>query len=387
MRIAGWVWMVGILAGCGADQALSDLGADLSSGDGPLVAVDAGHDAGSGLIPNPIISRGKPTASMQTGAATVVDGKYKNDSWQGGNPSVGSPARLAIHVGGGYSRLLLSWNAGGSYNYLETDFGSPLDYHLEVSGDSTDGSDGTWTSVADVTANTVRTRAHSFAFTGKSWVRMVVTAAPAVSPNGVQIDEIDVHDVSHGSDDTWFFMGDSITAFWADRSDQTPTHQPSFAAGINQRHPSYFPLMIDGGIGGEKSTEGVAHIDAWLALNPDCKYWGIGYGTNDSAGNTMSPTTFKANMQTIIDHIKAAGRIPVLARIPYSTDGQHDYIPAFNTAIDALTASNNLRAGPDFYTWFLAHPTELVDQIHPNDTGIRSMAKLWTDAMEGLYAP
>jgi lysophospholipase L1-like esterase len=371
--------LLAVSAGCGSSSG----GA---GGDGGPVDAAAAPDAGTGaLVPNPIVSRGKPTASAQPGAATVVDGHYKNDSWQGGHPSVASPSSVAIEIGAGYQRLLLSWNAGGSYNYLETDYGSPLDYHIDVSGDSTDGADGTWTPVATVADNTVRTRAHAFDFAGKTWVRLVVTAAPAVSPNGVQIDEIDVHDVSAGVADTWFFLGDSITAFWADRSDQSPTHQPSFAAGIALAHPSFFPLMIDGGIGGEKSDEGVGHIDAWLALNPDCMYWGIGYGTNDAAGNTSSTVTFAANMQIIIDHVVAAGRIPVLARIPYATDGQHDFLPAFNDVIDDLVATNGLRPGPDFYAWFLAHPDELRDQIHPSDAGIVSMNRLWTEAMDGLY--
>ena len=50
---------------------------------------------------------------------------------------------------------------------------------------------------------------------------MVITAAPAEASNGVQIGEIDVHDISATGaglpDDTWFFMGDSITAFAYDR--------------------------------------------------------------------------------------------------------------------------------------------------------------------------
>ena len=342
-------------------------------------------DAGPGFPPNPLISRGRPVVSAQSGAATVVDGKYKQDSWQGGHPTPAAPAVLAIDVGRGPSRLLLSWNAGGSYNYLETDFGSPLDYHIDVSGDSTSGSDGTWSTVATVTGNTVRTREHAFAFTGKRWVRMVVTAAPAVSPNGVQLDEIDIHDASLGSEDTWFFMGDSITAFWADRSDIPPAHQPSFAEGIHAAHVAYFPLMIDGGIGGEQSADGVTHLDPWLLLNPDCHFFGIGYGSNDSAGNSSNTTSFRSNMQMLITRLKAAGREPVLARIPYATDGQHSGIPAFNTVIDDLVRTNGLHPGPDFYAWFMAHPGELRDGLHPNDTGIVSMNRLWTQAMTSLY--
>ena len=64
---------------------------------------------------------------------------------------------------------------------------------------------------------------------------MVITAAPPMASSGrVQIAEIDVHDISATApglpEDTWFFMGDSITAFAYDRA---ALHQPSFAAAIN----------------------------------------------------------------------------------------------------------------------------------------------------------
>jgi lysophospholipase L1-like esterase len=130
---------------------------------------------------------------------------------------------------------------------------------------------------------------------------------------------------------------------------------------------------------------GVAHIDAWLALNPDCAFWGISYGSNDAAGNTSSTAAFRTNMQTIIDRVLAAGRIPIFPRIPFSSDASHNFIPRFNDVIDALVAQNGLRPGPDLYAWFVAHPEELRDQIHPTDAGIVSINRLWAEAVDGLY--
>src|SRR5262249_6876007 len=149
-----------------------------------------------------------------------------------------------------------SWDDGGTYNYQDmpgvTVYGLPASYHIDVSSDSTNGDDGTWTTavtVGDTTANVnqVRTRAHAVDFAGKTWVKMVITAAPAnESGNGVQIAEIDVHDISAAGtalpDDTWFFMGDSITAFAYDRS---AVHQPSFANSVNMASPNFYPAMIN----------------------------------------------------------------------------------------------------------------------------------------------
>jgi lysophospholipase L1-like esterase len=219
-------------------------------------------------------------------------------------------------------------------------------------------------------------------FAGQRWVKLVVTKTPAQSPNGVQISELDVHDVTAGANDTWFFAGDSITALAFNRA---PAHQPSFATWVNGRRSEYFPAMIDGGTGGDKSDEGAAHVGDWLARNPDIHFWAIMYGTNDAAGNSSQTARFRTNMQTIVDRVRGAGRVPILATIPYASDGQHGNIVDFNRVLDDLRRANSLAAGPDFYTWFAGHPEELRDGVHPNDRGVVSMNRLWGEAVDALY--
>jgi hypothetical protein len=59
---------------------------------------------------------------------------------------------------------------------------------------------------------------------------------------------------------------------------------------------------------------------------------------------------------------------------------------AFLNAIDDLTSQNNLIAGPDLFTYFVAHPTELnSDGIHPNATGAASIQRLWAQKMMPVY--
>lgn len=291
---------------------------------------------------------------------------------------------MAIRIGRGPQRLLLIWTASGNYNYTDVEYGAPRDYRVETSGDSTNGADGNWSIATAVAGNSVRTRAHSFAFEDRSWVRLVVTAAPSKSPNGIQIDEIDVHDVSGGAQDTWFFLGDSITAFAFDRA--TPQDQPSFAENVHARHRAYFPAMINGGIGGEHAADGAARIDTVLALNPDFRFFAIAYGTNDEWGNGTDTSDFARSLQSIIDKTLAAGRVPVLARIPASPDGKHDTLRVFNAVIDQLKQANHLPAGPDLYAWFSAHADELQsDRVHPAAAGRVSMNRLWADAADVFY--
>jgi acyl-CoA thioesterase-1 len=345
-----------------------------------------GDRGATALRPNPLVSRSKRVqgwSSLQFPELGYVnDGDYSTP-WGAGRPTPDRPAWVAIEVGAGPRRVLLNWSAAGSYNYEETDYGSPGAYRIETSGDSTDGANGSWRTAVDVPTVSVHGQAVGLDFTGQRWIKLVVTRTPARSPNGVQISEIDVHDVTVGARDSWFFMGDSITALAFDRA---PAHQPSFAAWVHERHPEYFPAMIDGGTGGDKSDEGAAHIVDWLASNPDAHFWAIAYGTNDAAGNATETTRFRTNMQAIVDRVRAAGRVPILATIPFSSDGQHRGIPKFNRVVDELRADNSLRAGPDLYTWFAAHPDELRDDgVHPNDRGIVSMNRLWGEAVDALY--
>ena len=337
------------------------------------------------VSPAPLLSRGRPVTGWSSltfpGLRNINDGNYST-FWGAGRPTPDRPAWVAIDVGAGPTRVLVNWTASGSYNYEETDYGSPGAYRLETSADSTNGEDGTWRRAAEILAVTTHGHAQCVDFAGQRWLKLVVTGTPGQSPNGVQLSELDVHDVSRGADDSWFFLGDSITALAFNRA---PAHQPSFAAWINTRYPDHFPAMVDGGTGGDKSDEGVAHVDAWLARNPDMHFWGILYGTNDAAGNSSDTTRFRANMQRIVDHVREAGRVPVLASIPYASDGQHDHVPEFNLVLDQIRADRSLPPGPDFYRWFAAHPDELRDGIHPDDRGVVSMNRLWGEAVAPLY--
>jgi lysophospholipase L1-like esterase len=230
------------------------------------------------------------------------------------------------------------------------------------------------------TGNTTRARAHQVNFPGMTWIRLTIMTAP----HGVDLDEIDVHGLSQPNPDTVFFMGDSITSVAFDR---TPGHQPSYAEDVHASDAEFFPAMIDGGVQGDRSSDGVGHIADWLNLNSAFSIWALGYGTND-AGENVAPSTFQGNLQTMIDQIKAAGKIPVIARIPYSPLAGYSAIPTYNQIIDQLAAENRLLPGPDLYAWFQSNPGEIgADGIHPTDAGAVSINRLWAEALRSLYVP
>jgi lysophospholipase L1-like esterase len=283
--------------------------------------------------------------------------------------------------------LLLVWNSSATSDYISPPagptYGLPASYTIATSADSTDGSDGTWRQVVSVKGNTVRTRAHRFPFAGARWVRMTVTSAvPGPLGNAFVIDEIDLHNASDGTEDSVFFLGDSITAAAFARC---PANQPSFAELVRRDVPQRFPAMIDGGVAGVNSSYGVSVVQDWLALNPDFHIWAIAYGTND-AWQKVPPSLFEAQVQTIVEHIEAAGHLPVIGRIPFATKGPADTdVQALNRAIDRVTVRKGLLPGPDLYAWFKAHPEELRDGVHPSDAGTRSINRLWYEALRPLY--
>jgi lysophospholipase L1-like esterase len=152
----------------------------------------------------------------------------------------------------------------------------------------------------------------------------------------------------------------------------------------------YPHTVVNAGVSGETSADGVSRIGSVLSGNPSANYFLILYGTNDALVPAVSKATYKANIQAIMTAIKNAEKIPYLAKVPY-VDPTNPLFPAglnfsdaaihlYNQAIDELAADplNGISVvPPDFYGWFQSHTGQLDDGIHPTGTGYQSMATLW----------
>lgn len=334
---------------------------------------------GGPLRPAPLVSRGRRVVSSPAGGAALVDGVYRARSWDGGHPTPERPAWAAIEVGPGLDRLLLSWTSSHNHDWDERFYGAPADYRIETSADSRDGSGGTWHVAVSVAGNPVRSRAHAIAFTGQRWVRMVITRLPEkVNEWGLHLDEIDLHDLSTGGDDVWVFLGDSITAGVLDRA---PGHQPSFAEQVAARWPGFHPAMIEAGKGALHTSEAVAYADRVLALNPDARVVAIGIGSND-----WDPVAYRRDLTLLVRKVKAAGKIAIVARIPYRSDvGAVDHPARLSAVVDEVAREQGLLPGPDLHGWFRAHPERLTDHLHMDDRGSVELMRLWVEAVAPLY--
>jgi len=328
-------------------------------------------------------------------ATALFDGKFRDFGWQVGKPSADakpktSPAWAAIKLGKNYQRLLVHWTASGNSDYNQTVYGAPGSYAVLLSKDSTNGADGHWRTAVEVQNNRVRTRSHLLELQpGEVFLRFEIRAAAKdCYQYGVQIDELSIFDMGHckvdSACDTWAFVGDSITAM---SFDNAAPHRPGFADLVHATDSRRNPVVLNGGIGGENVTHIEKRIGSMLEDNPAIYYWAIGIGSNDSAGNNANVKPFSQALEAVVKKILSKGRMPILAHIPYASDGHHSHIPEFNKVIDALTKKHQLPVGPDLYTHFKNNPSLLADGLHPTDEGVLALQDLWAKVALSLSPP
>lgn len=342
----------------------------------------------------PHISLGKPIYGTGADLADLIDNGYgySDEAWA----VTGGSSWAALNLGAGPKKILIALsndNASGSWitNAFEA-------YRLQVSNDSTNGADGTWTTVVTVTGNNRQCREHLLDFRGYSWVKLLIDTA-----SQGQIDEFDVWDATLGTPDTFAFLGDSITDGAVRRYEYFGGGmQPSFQRQVATRQPGHYPALFDLGAIGQGAEFWEDNIDTALSQYPDVRYWCITLGTNDGPSMPGGLAAWVASMEYVIDAILAAGKIPVLARAPYTGSAIYGGGPAYegnnlkylnDNGVDALVATYGLRTGPDLYQLFWDERTtyNVTADPHPNETGYKGWIQAWTDSFgedtnpEGIY--
>ena len=341
------------------------------------------------IQPNPLVSRFKPIyASFSGSPAMLVNGKFGETAW-----TVSDSSWIAVKLDAGISRVFFTWNCT---NYMWSDsianprdcaegLPVPTSYHILISGNSTNGNDGTWTAADSVFDNIVAARAHRIALSDANWVKM------AVSKGGGKIDEIEVFDISDGADDTWFFLGTSMTANMFKGPVQFKNFRNYIMEYVQEFNPKATPAFIRGGIGCATSNGFASDMKKLMEIAGNVCYFAIEVGTNDAwGGSADNVKSFSDNLQTIISACKSNGTTPIIARIPATNPEKSSWQinEAYLKVIDDLTKQHNLTPGPDFYDWFAKHPDELKDDgIHPTQRGGASMQRLWAEAVYKLYDP
>lgn len=289
-------------------------------------------------------------------------------------------------------RILVRW-VTDHWQYFEDVGRAPGDYTIQGSaapGDSLPD-EGTWETLLSVSDNIYHSRQHIVDLGGRNWIRVHVTRVSLGTSLNVNID---VHDAHLGTDDTWFFTGDSLTAhgMQIDSQDSDGSIGPNFAERINELLPAYFPAMENTGRGYWTAADGAAHIPGWLNHFPG-RYVPISFGSNDAIGN-MSPADFYSYYKQIVDAVLAAGKIPVIPTIAWlRADAASKRLPALNAALAQLKedyipegqTDSLILDGPDLYTLFLANPVFISeDDIHPTAAGYAALRDAWAKKMKGV---
>jgi lysophospholipase L1-like esterase len=233
-----------------------------------------------------------------------------------------------------------------------------------------------------------------------------VIDAFVIDSEGTPVTGIATHDqaIQVGIGDYYVAMGDSITRGFGDSVSSDDVSQDGRNTGggytpilddLLTGAKGYPQTVMNEGIGGTTSADGVALIPQLLQKHPNAQRFLIMYGTNDSAipipsglglqpDDPLYPGTFKDNMQRIIDAINIAGKVAILAKAPVVlpvNDVRDTMIQDYNLVIDELVANpaNQIPvAPPDFHAYFATqYTTEYSDALHPNGFGYQSMANLW----------
>jgi hypothetical protein len=350
---------------------------DSSRADGPADGATA-----PATIATPLISRGAPAfASSSAGYQSTPDEANDGDPLTAWSPSA-LPAWIAYDVSGAPAderqSAVVVWNAlhAGAYVYASPPTGvdMPTDYVIEVNagpgGTSAPPTTG-WTQVATVSHNLRGTVETPIAMNGASWVRMSITGA--TDPT-LAID-VDVYASPNGATDAWLFMGDSITYM------TMPYAWNDLPKLVNATRPDRWPAVVDAAIGGTSTSTAVGVIDDTMKGFPG-RYVVLAYGTND---NVSQGASFQ--METLVEHVLAAGKVPVVPHMPWSdTSAVQANGPIINAAIDALYAKYpGILRGPDLWAAF-TNRTDLIPSgdVHPNDQGREFLRQQWAAVMAAV---
>lgn len=335
---------------------------------------------------NPVISRNCPAYdnSGESYAAKQGNDEHYFSFW-----NASAPNYLAYDLSevpeDQRQKVMAVWYNTSSYDSIgqyQSRNMEPFSYTIEVNKapGGTFPEDG-WEIVETVESNSLSSRQHLVDMKGCNWIRMNVKSSDGGTGSNVSVN-FDIHNVSEGVYDSWLFLGDSITA-----GGMNNCYGTGFATYVNQIDSRYFPIQENGGIGGIRSSDGRENIDRWLETYPG-KYVSIAYGTNDAWGNTESYKEFYENTKYMIDAILAAGKIPVLPKVPYSTNEDVDTTMC-NDMVELLYEwyGVSLIHGPDFYSFFRENPDYLSsDGVHPTSEGYDAMRQLWAETMyETVY--
>jgi lysophospholipase L1-like esterase len=210
-----------------------------------------------------------------------------------------------------------------------------------------------------------------------------------------------------GVGDYYVAIGDGLTLGFGDDDPTDDNSQDgrtrlggytSILADALTSSRGYPVTVVNEAVGGTASADAAASIQALLEKHPEAQVFLTFWGHNDAlqlvpSGLGLQPGqagytgSFKANMQSIINALNAAGKSLVIAKAPPVLPLNSDYharVQEYNMVVEELAADpgNGLIPPPDFHTYFETRTTtHYAGNEILNGLGYRDMAQLWFEAL------
>jgi acyl-CoA thioesterase-1 len=159
-------------------------------------------------------------------------------------------------------------------------------------------------------------------------------------------------------------FGDSLTAGFGLPSGQ------GFPAQLEKRlrADGIAAHVINAGVSGDTTAGGLARLDWSLAEKPDLVI--LELGANDMLRG-IDPATVRANLDKIIDKIKASGAKLLLAGMQASPNWGETYQKEFDRIYPELAQAHGVALYPFFLDGVAMDPDlNQPDRLHPNARGV-----------------
>lgn len=348
--------------------------------------------------PNPIISEGVPAyCSDSSGTAANANSSDYDLTWRSSNtPTVSQPAWLAYDLSSkAPKQVVVTWCNDSSYEFDyalypgNSTYNLLQDYTIDVNT-APGGSVPTtgWVTLVTVTGNVYHSRSAVIDMTGCNWVRINCTAIAGSSENYNASCHMDVYDAGSGTDDTWLFIGDSITAGGMNLTGTV------FAQAVNAGDSAYYPCQENGGMASWKTGDIETYLNQFLAVSP-AHFVTLSLGTNDIntyPGDMASIDSAYTNLAAMANTVIAAGRVPIIPHVPWANiPAIQVNAPVLNAKIDALCASSPaILLGPDLFGYYNDNRNLIgSDNLHPsNPAGFQAYRSYWAKwALWSIYHP
>ncbi len=159
-------------------------------------------------------------------------------------------------------------------------------------------------------------------------------------------------------------LGDSLTAGFGVAAEQAFPARLQAALGDQ----GVAARVIDAGVSGDTTTDGLARLDRVLGDDPDLVI--VELGANDGLSG-LGPDATHENLEAILARLRERNIVAVLTGMLAPPILGAEYGAAFNGLFQRLAADHDLVFYPFFLDGVAARPTlNQSDGIHPNAAGV-----------------